>query len=71
MFNCLQETRRRHQIEAAERRMRAQEARGIKDPERLKIQQLKKEELEMRQEEAERRHAGERGGGLRVITGNR
>jgi len=53
-----------------EMRMRAQEARGIKDPERLKNQQLKKEELERRQEEAERQHAGERGGGLRVITGN-
>jgi small VCP/p97-interacting protein len=59
------ETRRRHQVEAAERRMRAQEARGIKDPERLKIQLSKKEELERRQEEAERKHVGERGGGLR------
>jgi hypothetical protein len=51
--------------------MRAQEARGIKDPERFKIQQLKKEELERRQEETDRKQAGERGGGLRVITGNR
>jgi hypothetical protein len=51
--------------------MRAQESRGVKDPERLKIQQLKKEELERRQEEVERKHAGERGrGGLKVITGN-
>ena len=50
--------------------MREQDARGIKDPERVKIQQLKKEELERRQDEAERKHAGERGGGLRVITGN-
>ena len=50
--------------------MREQEARGIQDPERYKLQQLKKEELERRQEEAERKHAGERGGGLRVITGN-
>jgi len=50
--------------------MRAQEARGIKDPERLKIQLSKKEELERRQEEAERKHVGERGGGLRVSTGN-
>jgi hypothetical protein len=33
---------------------------------------LKKEGLGRRQEEAERKHAGERegGGGLRVITGN-
>jgi hypothetical protein len=50
--------------------MREQEVRGIKDPERFKLQQLKKEELERRQEEAERKHAGERGGGLKVITAN-
>jgi hypothetical protein len=51
--------------------MREQEARGIKDPERFKLQQLKKEELDRRQQEAERKHAGEGdGGGLRVIIGN-
>jgi hypothetical protein len=49
--------------------MREQEARGIKDPERFRLQQLKKEELERRQEEAAR-NPGERGGGLRVIIGN-
>ncbi|KDR15703.1 small VCP/p97-interacting protein [Zootermopsis nevadensis] len=59
------ETRRRQQIQAAERRMREQESRGIKDPERFKHQQLKKEECERRQEEAQKASTGARGGGLK------
>jgi hypothetical protein len=47
--------------------MRQQENRGIKNPERFKLQQLKKEECERRQEEAEKTYTGERGMGLKVI----
>ncbi|KAJ9588650.1 hypothetical protein L9F63_018063, partial [Diploptera punctata] len=57
------ETRRMQQAEAAERRMRQQEGRGIKDPEKFKFQQLRKQELERRQEEAEKQNIG--GGGLK------
>lgn len=49
--------------------MREQESRGIKDPERFKHQQLKKEECERRQEEAQKASTGARGGGLKVIIG--
>lgn len=65
----LQEVKRRQQIEAAERRMREQETRGIKDPERFQREKRKKQELERRQEEAEKKYTGERGGQLKVIFG--
>ncbi|KAK6641426.1 hypothetical protein RUM44_013137 [Polyplax serrata] len=45
------ETKRRQQAEAAERRLREQECRGIKDPERLKQKAKRVEELEKRHEE--------------------
>jgi hypothetical protein len=48
--------------------MREQENRGIKDPERFKLQQVRKEELERRQEEAEKKYTGDRGGELKVIV---
>jgi hypothetical protein len=63
----LQEVKRRQQIEAVERRMREQEMRGIKDPERFKREKRKREELERKQEEADRKYTGERGGQLTVI----
>lgn len=47
----LQETRRRQQIEAAERRANEQAARGIKDPERVKRNQMKNDEMERREQE--------------------
>ncbi|XP_023706554.1 small VCP/p97-interacting protein [Cryptotermes secundus] len=59
------EVKRRQQIEAAERRMREQETRGIKDPERFQREKRKKQELERRQEEAEKKYTGERGGQLK------
>ncbi|XP_075227594.1 small VCP interacting protein [Lycorma delicatula] len=46
------ETRRQQQAQAAERRFREQESRGVKDPERIKRMQQKSEEIEKRQEEA-------------------
>ncbi|TMW41132.1 hypothetical protein DOY81_013788 [Sarcophaga bullata] len=48
------ETRRRQQLEAAEKRRQENEARGIKDPERVKRQQQRTEELQRREEEAAR-----------------
>ncbi|XP_068082813.1 small VCP/p97-interacting protein isoform X2 [Anabrus simplex] len=53
IHSTCQETRRRQQVEAAERRQREQESRGIKDPERLRRQQQRMEELERRQAEAQ------------------
>ena len=50
----MQETRRRQQLEAAEKRRQENEARGIKDPERVKRQQQRTEELQRREEEAAR-----------------
>jgi hypothetical protein len=44
--------------------MRELEGRGIKDPEKLKYQQQRKQELERRQEETEKQNIG--GGGLKV-----
>ncbi|GFN75625.1 small vcp/p97-interacting protein-like [Plakobranchus ocellatus] len=44
------ETRRRQQAEAAERRQKENESRGIKDPEGLKRKQQRKEELEKKAE---------------------
>jgi small VCP/p97-interacting protein len=65
----LQEVKRRQQIEAAERRMREQEKRGIKDPERFKREKQKREELERRQEEADKKYTGGKGEQLTVIFG--
>jgi small VCP/p97-interacting protein len=63
----LQEVKRRQQIEAAERRMQEQDTRGIKDPERFKREKRKREEFDRRQEEADKKYTGERGGQLTVI----
>ncbi|KAL9911386.1 small VCP/p97-interacting protein [Glossina fuscipes] len=48
------ETRRRQQLEAAERRRFENEHRGVKDLERVKQQQLRSEAKQRRLEEAER-----------------
>ncbi|XP_046669157.1 small VCP/p97-interacting protein [Homalodisca vitripennis] len=48
------ETRRRQQVEAAERRQREQENRGIKNPERVKKMQLRSEELDKLEMQANR-----------------
>lgn len=53
-YSCLQETRRRQQLEAAEKRRQENEARGIKDPEKVRRQQQRSEELQRREEEAAR-----------------
>ncbi|KAK3700845.1 hypothetical protein RRG08_011599 [Elysia crispata] len=45
-----QETRRRQQAEAAERRQKENESRGVKDPEALKRKQQRREELEKKAE---------------------
>ncbi|XP_013191025.1 uncharacterized protein LOC106135309 [Amyelois transitella] len=45
------ETRRRQQVEAAERRAAEQAARGVKDPERVKRMQQKADEMERREQE--------------------
>ncbi|KAF4519216.1 hypothetical protein B566_EDAN015322 [Ephemera danica] len=57
------ETRRRLQLEAVEKRKQEQEHRGIKDPEKLKRQQQKKEELEKLEKDAAFNKQGE--GGLK------
>ncbi|CAG4985484.1 small VCP/p97-interacting protein [Colias croceus] len=45
------ETRRRQQVEAAERRRAQEAARGVKDPERVKRMQQRAEEMEQREQE--------------------
>ncbi|KAG6451329.1 uncharacterized protein LOC115444323 isoform X1 [Manduca sexta] len=45
------ETRRRQQIEAAERRRAEEAARGVKDPERVKRMQQKSLDMEKREQE--------------------
>lgn len=45
-FKFYQETRRRQLAEAAEKRQKENEARGVKDPDALKRKQKRKEELE-------------------------
>ncbi|XP_045617255.2 uncharacterized protein Svip isoform X1 [Procambarus clarkii] len=55
------EARRKQMAEAAEARMKAQEGRGVKNPEALKQRQIRMEELERKQEAAGR----DQGGGLR------
>lgn len=54
-----QETRRKQQAEAAEKRMKANEGRGVKNPEALKRKQ-------QRQAEAEQAASSPQGEGLRV-----
>jgi small VCP/p97-interacting protein len=49
-----QETRRRQQLDAVEKRLQQQEYRGIKDPDKVRRQQQRKEEMEKREEEAAR-----------------
>ena len=46
-----QETRRRQQAEAAEKRQKELEGRGVKDPEALKRKQQRKEEMEKQAEQ--------------------
>ncbi|XP_026750836.1 uncharacterized protein LOC113511410 [Galleria mellonella] len=48
------ETRRRQQVEAAERRLAEQAARGVKDPERVKRMQQRSEEMEKREQELQK-----------------
>ncbi|XP_059477013.1 small VCP/p97-interacting protein [Neocloeon triangulifer] len=57
------EVRRQQVLEAAERRRLEQESRGVKDVDKVKRAQQRKEETERRQEEAER--ASGHGGGLK------
>lgn len=69
MYSCnvtliLQETRRRQQIEAAERRAAEQASRGVKDPERVKRNQQRAEEMDKQEQELNK--AG--GANLRVGT---
>lgn len=45
-----QETRRRQQVEAAEKRRMEAESRGVKDPEKIKRQQKRVEDLEKREQ---------------------
>lgn len=45
------ETRRRQQMEAAERRKADQEARGVKDPTKVKRQQQRLDAMERREQE--------------------
>ncbi|XP_050679610.1 uncharacterized protein LOC126975643 isoform X2 [Leptidea sinapis] len=47
----MMETRRRQQVEAAERRRKQEAARGVKDPERVKRMQQKSLEIEQREKE--------------------
>ncbi|XP_077294247.1 uncharacterized protein LOC143916862 isoform X2 [Arctopsyche grandis] len=48
----LKESRRRRQMEAAEKRRQENENRGIRDVERLRRQQQRQLDIERRQEEA-------------------
>ncbi|OWR54338.1 hypothetical protein KGM_215216 [Danaus plexippus plexippus] len=45
------ETRRRQQVEAAERRRIEEASRGVKDPERMRRAQQRSEEMERREQE--------------------
>ncbi|XP_064107108.1 small VCP/p97-interacting protein-like [Macrobrachium nipponense] len=47
------EERRRQMAEAAEKRLKAQEGRGLKDPEALKQRQKRQEELEQKEKQLE------------------
>ncbi|XP_054273065.1 small VCP/p97-interacting protein [Macrosteles quadrilineatus] len=48
------ETRRRQQVEAVEKRLKEQENRGIKDPEKVRRMQERSNELERLEREAAR-----------------
>ncbi|XP_072933119.1 uncharacterized protein Svip isoform X1 [Epargyreus clarus] len=48
------ETRRRQQVEAAEKRRAEEAARGVKDPERVKRMQQRADEMERREQELNR-----------------
>ncbi|CAH2054030.1 unnamed protein product, partial [Iphiclides podalirius] len=48
------ETRRRQQVEAAEKRRAEEAARGVKDPERVKKMQQRAEEMERREQELQK-----------------
>ena len=65
LYLCAQETRRRQLAEAAEQRQKANEGRGVKDPEALKRKQQRKEEMERK---AEMQQHGDGGPGLKVST---
>lgn len=52
---------RQLQAQAAEKRLRENEARGIKNPEHVKKMQMQKKELEERQNEATRSGNNEQG----------
>lgn len=58
-FLSMQEMRRKLQQEAAERRRLENENRGIKDPDKVRRQQLRAEEVERREEEAWRSGGGQ------------
>ncbi|XP_076038950.1 uncharacterized protein LOC143024088 isoform X2 [Oratosquilla oratoria] len=62
----LQEARRRQMAEAAEKRLKEQEGRGVRDPEGLKQKQKRMEELERKQAMAGGEQQGE---GLRWQVG--
>ena len=53
-FFSLKETRRRQQAEAAEKRQKQMEARGVKDPEALKRKQKRQEEMDRQADQAAR-----------------
>lgn len=57
-----QETRRRQQSEAAERRAAQEAARGVKDPSKIERMQKRSEEMEKREQELSRQG----GPGLKV-----
>ncbi|KAK3595205.1 hypothetical protein CHS0354_021520 [Potamilus streckersoni] len=59
------ETRRRQQAEAAEKRRKENESRGIKDAEAFKMKQKRREEIERKAEQA----AGREEGNLRWQVG--
>ncbi|CAG5056895.1 unnamed protein product [Parnassius apollo] len=48
------ETRRRQQVEAAEKRRAEEAARGVKDPEKVKRMQQRAEEMERREQELQK-----------------
>ncbi|KAB7494843.1 hypothetical protein Anas_04498 [Armadillidium nasatum] len=59
------EERRQQMLEAAERRKREQESKGLQNPERVKAKQRRMEELEKKQEEMEGYQNQGGGGGLK------
>ncbi|XP_047988062.1 small VCP/p97-interacting protein isoform X1 [Leguminivora glycinivorella] len=59
------ETRRRHLVEAAEKRRSEEASRGVKDPEKVKRMQQRSEEMERREAEL----AKQGGSNLKWTTG--